>query len=170
MWCRRRNRRSAFGVRRSGLMADGPNDERRIPNADSRAAFSLVELIVVMLIIGMLAGLVAIRTRSYLIASKQNAAKAELANFVKALETFYADQGRYPNNDEGLAILTQGTPSFPDGFLNKVSTDPWKHDYEYISPGRDSPYEVLCLGADGKEGGEGADRDFSSENLDDAEG
>ncbi len=134
-----------------------------------RPGFSLVELIVVMVIIGMLAGLVAIRTRSYLIASKQNAAKAEIANIVKALETFYADQGRYPTNDEGLAVLVEGTPTFPDGFLDRMPRDPWKHDYEYVSPGRDSPFEVLCLGADGKEGGEGADRDFSNKNLNDAE-
>ncbi len=133
----------------------------------SRAAFSLVELIVVMVIIGMLAGLVAVRTRSYLIASKQNIAKAEIANMVKALESFYADQGRYPSNDEGLEILVDGTSSFPDGFLPKIAKDPWDRLYEYVSPGRESVYEVMCLGADGKEGGEGADRDISSESLDD---
>lgn len=130
-------------------------------------AFSLVELIVVMVIIGMLAGLVAVRTRSYLIASKQNVAKAEIANIVKALETFYADQGRYPTNDEGLSILTEGTSSFPDGFLPRIAKDPWKHAYEYVSPGPESAFEVMCLGADGKEGGEGADRDISSERLSD---
>jgi len=128
--------------------------------------FSLVELIVVMVIIGMLAGLVAMRTRSYLIASKQNAVKAEIANITKALESFYADQGRYPTSEEGIEVLVEGTSSFPDGFLNKIPTDPWKNPYEYISPGRDSPYEVLCLGEDGEEGGEGADRDISSEDLD----
>ena len=132
-----------------------------------RNAFSLVELIVVMVIIGMLAGLVAVRTRSYLIASKQNVAKAEIANMVKALETFYADQGRYPSNDESLDVLTEGTSSFPDGFLPKIASDPWNRPYEYISPGTDSAYEIICLGADGKEGGEGADRDISSERLDD---
>lgn len=131
-----------------------------------RSGFSLVELIVVMVIIGMLAGLVAVRTRSYLIASKQNVAKAEIANMVKALETFYADQGRYPTNDEGLLILTEGTSSFPDGFLPKIPKDPWDNDYEYVSPGSESAFEVLCLGADGQEGGEGAERDLSSERLD----
>ena len=134
-----------------------------------RSAFSLVELIVVMVIIGMLAGLVAVRTRSYLIASKQNVAKAEIANIVKALETFYADQGRYPSNDEGLVILTEGTSAFPDGFLPKIAKDPWKNAYEYVSPGSDSAFEVICLGADGKEGGDGAERDISSEQLGDEE-
>lgn len=131
----------------------------------SRTAFSLVELIVVMVILGMLAGLVAVRTRGYLISSKQNAAKAEIANIVKAVETFYADQGRYPTTDEGLEILVTGTDSWPDGFLNKVPLDPWKNPYEYISPGTSEPYEVISLGADGREGGEGEDQDFSSESL-----
>jgi len=131
----------------------------------SRAAFSLVELIVVMVILGMLAGLVAVRTRGYLISSKQNAAKAEIANIVKAIETFYADQGRYPTTDEGLEILAEGTDTWPDGFLNKVPRDPWKNAYEYISPGTREPYEVISLGADGREGGEGENQDFSSESL-----
>ncbi len=132
----------------------------------ARHAFSLVELIVVMVILGMLAGLVAVRTRGYLISSKQNAAKAEIANIVKAIETFYADQGRYPTTDEGLEVLAEGTDTWPDGFLNKVPRDPWKNSYEYVSPGTTEPYEVLCLGADGREGGEGENRDFSSESLD----
>lgn len=127
--------------------------------------FSLVELIVVMVIIGLLASLVAVRTRSYLIASKRNAAKAEIATIVKALETFYADQARYPTNDEGIEILTQPTPAFPDGFLTKVPDDPWKNPYEYVSPGSNGPYEIICTGGDGREGGEGGDADITSDEL-----
>jgi len=129
--------------------------------------FSLVELIVVMVILGMLAGLVAVRTRGYLISSKQNAAKAEIANIIKAVETFYADQDRYPTSDEGIDILIVATDSWPDGFLNKVPLDPWKNSYEYVSPGSSEPYEVICLGADGRDGGEGENRDFTSESLGD---
>ncbi|MDA8744724.1 type II secretion system major pseudopilin GspG [Rubripirellula amarantea] len=132
----------------------------------SRTGFSLVELIVVMVILGMLAGLVAVRTRGYLISSKQNAAKAEIANIVKAIETFYADQGRYPTTDEGLQALVEGTDSWPDGFLNKLPKDPWKNPYEYVSPGSNGPYEVVSLGGDGREGGEGENQDFSSEQID----
>ncbi|MGI9470655.1 MAG: type II secretion system major pseudopilin GspG [Rubripirellula sp.] len=132
-----------------------------------RRGFSLVELIVVMVILGMLAGLVAVRTRGYLVSSKQNAAKTEIANIVKAVETFYADQGRYPTTDEGIEILARGTDSWPDGFLNKVPLDPWKNAYEYISPGSTQPYEVISLGADGREGGDGENKDFTSESLGD---
>ena len=129
------------------------------------SGFSLVELIVVMVILGMLAGLVAVRTRGYLISSKQNAAKAEIANIVKAVETFYADQNRYPTTDEGIDILLVATDSWPDGFLNKKPLDPWKNPYEYVSPGSSDPYEIICLGADGREGGEGENRDFTSASL-----
>ena len=129
------------------------------------AAFSLVELMVVVIIIGLLSTLVAVQTRSYLIASKQNAARAEIATMVSALESFYADQSRYPNNEEGIEILTRGTRSFPDGFLKKVPTDPWGRPYEYISPAVKSPFTILCLGGDGREGGEGGDADISSEAL-----
>ena len=51
------------------------------------------------------------------------------------------------------------------GFLNKAPLDPWKNAYEYVSPGSSEPYEVICLGADGREGGEGENRDFTSESL-----
>ena len=130
-----------------------------------RVAFSLVELMVVVIIIGLLSTLVAVQTRSYLVASKQNAARAEIATMVSALESFYADQSRYPTNDEGIAILTVGTRSFPDGFLKKVPTDPWGRPYEYVSPAANSPFDIICLGGDGREGGVGGDADISSEAL-----
>lgn len=130
------------------------------------AGFSLVELMVVMVIMGMLVGLAAVRYRSYLISSKQYTAKTQIATIVKAIETFYAQEGRYPTTDEGIQILAEGTAAWPDGYLDKVPLDPWKRPYEYVSPGTTQPYEVICLGADGREGGEGEDRDISSESLD----
>lgn len=151
-------------------LAVPPRSSAAAPACRRSGGFSLVELIVVMVILGMLAGLVAVRTRGYLISSKQNAAKAEIANIVKALETFYADQGRYPTTEEGLEVLVEGTESWPGGFLNKVPVDPWKQPYEYVSPGTDAPYEVLCLGADHREGGDGEDRDITSESLEGSDG
>jgi general secretion pathway protein G len=128
--------------------------------------FSLIEVLVVMVIIGLLASLVVFRTRSYLVASKQNAAKAEIAKIVQALESFYAANDRYPTNEEGLEVLVSSSEAFPDGLLNKVPTDPWKHAYQYNSPGRTGPFEVICLGGDGREGGESTARDISSDDLD----
>ena len=125
-----------------------------------RRAFSLVELIVVMVILGMLAGLVAIRTRGYLVNSRQNAVKTEVATIMKALETYRIDQGRYPTEDEGLEILREATDTWPEGFLSKLPVDPWKNPYLYFIT--EDGCEVVSLGADGRQGGEGEDRDFSS--------
>jgi len=132
----------------------------------TRRGFSLVEVLVVMVIIGILASLVVFRTRSYLIVSKQNAAKVEIARLVQALETFYSVHDRYPSNDEGIEVLATKSDQFPDGILNKTPDDPWRHAYQYNSPGENGPFEVICLGADGREGGEGADRDIHSDDLD----
>lgn len=130
------------------------------------SGFTLVELIAVIVIIGILASVVAFRTRSYLIVSKQNAAMLDLSRIVQAVDTFYATHDRYPNNEEGLDALTAKDALFEEGILKAIPLDPWKHPYQYVSPGVNSAYEVICLGADGREGGEGADRDLSSEKLD----
>ena len=128
--------------------------------------FTLVELIAVIVIIGILASVVAFRTRSYLVVSKQNAAKLDLSRIVQGIDTYYATHDRYPNNEEGLEVLTAKDAVFESGILKAIPLDPWKHPYQYNSPGATSAYEVICLGADGREGGEGADRDLSSEKLD----
>ncbi len=128
-------------------------------------AFTLVELMVVIVIIGLLAGAVALGTRSYLISGKQAVAKLEISRICQALDTYYATYDRYPSNDEGIAILAQPSEKFPSRLLSKVPVDPWGHSYEYVQPGRDSAYEVLSFGADGREGGTGADKDISSTEL-----
>ena len=128
-----------------------------------RGGFSLVELIVVMVILGMLAGLVAVKTRGYLINSRKNAVKSEVATIMRALETFRIDQSRFPSEAEGLEILVIGTENFSEGFINKVPVDPWKNPYLYFV--NEDGVEVVSLGADGREGGEGEDADFSSNML-----
>jgi len=130
-------------------------------------AFTLLELMVVVVIIGLLAGLVTVRVRSYLILAKQNAAKTEIAKIADALEAYYAVYNRYPTNEEGLAALVEQTPKFPDGLLSKVPTDPWDNDYVYNCPGqsKDKPYEIISYGADGREGGEGENADIISWQL-----
>lgn len=130
----------------------------------SRRAFSLLELMVVLVILGLLSGIVVFKTRSYLVISKQNAAKVEIANICQALETFYSVFDRYPTNEEGLAILSQPSDKLVDGILNKVPRDPWSHPYQYNNPGRSGAYEVLCYGADGRESGDAANMDISSDD------
>lgn len=131
-----------------------------------RAAFTLLELMVVIVIIGLLASLVTVKTRSYLVVSKQNAAKVEVAKIVEALEAYYAVHGRYPTNEEGFTVLVEKSNTFPDGLLSKIPKDPWKNDYVYNCPGRNSAFEVICYGADGREGGENENKDIFSDRMD----
>jgi len=137
--------------------------ERRRP---ATAGFTLVEVMIVIVIIGLLAGVVTVNVRSYLIKAKQNTARREIATIVEALDHFYGAYDRYPTNEEGLAILTRPSEKLPEKPLNGEPTDPWGKAYQYNCPGGgDEPYEVICYGADGREGGEGVDADISSANL-----
>lgn len=140
---------------------------RRSSSALARpvAGFSLMEIMIVIVIIGLLAGVVTLNVRSYLVKAKQNVVRQEVSTIVHALETFYGANGRYPTNDEGIAILTKASEKFPEPLLNSAPVDPWGHSYQYNCPGRNGPFEVICYGAEGKEGGTGADADISSDNL-----
>ncbi|MCD0459990.1 type II secretion system major pseudopilin GspG [Roseiconus lacunae] len=120
---------------------------------------------VVIVIIGLLSGVVTMSVRSYLIRSKQNVAKLEISKICQAIETFYTTYDRYPTNEEGLRILATPSSEFADGILTFLPSDPWGNAYEYVSPAQSSPYEVICYGANKREGGAGADQDISSEEI-----
>ena len=130
-----------------------------------RAGFSLVELMVVIVIIGMLASVVTFSVRSYLIRSKQNVAKLEISKISQALETFYTSYDRYPTNEEGIDILAAPLDDYPDGLLSFIPDDPWGNAYEYVSPGRIKAFDIICYGADHREGGIGADKDIRSDEI-----
>ncbi len=92
--------------------------------------------------------------------------KSDITAFEKGIESFYAELGRYPTNAEGLQVLTRPSKNSAEGYIKKITKDPWKFDYIYRTPGpNNKPYEILCLGADGKEGGVGSNRDISSLSL-----
>ena len=116
--------------------------------------FSLIEVMIVVVILGLLAGAVALKVGDYTDAAKQNRAKSDIATIVSALETYYAQHGRYPDSDEGFTKLPL-----------KIATDPWGRPYQYNRPGRTEAFEVICFGADGREGGEAADADIASYDL-----
>lgn len=125
-----------------------------------RSGFSLVELMVVVVIIGVMATVVTLQVSDYLVTAKQNVARSELATIRSALELFFMENDRYPTMDEGLAVLTKRTPQHPNGLLSSDLTDPWRRDYVYVYPGIQGPFELRSLGADAREGGSGANADI----------
>jgi general secretion pathway protein G len=127
--------------------------------------FSLVEIMIVIVIIGLLAGVVTVNIRSHLIKAKQTIVRQDLSVIAGAVERYWSETGRYPSNDEGLAVLWQKTDKSAEPYLGKQPLDPWGRPYVYQSPGPNGPYVVICLGADGTEGGDGADADISSDDL-----
>lgn len=128
----------------------------------TRRAFTLVELMVVVVIIGVMATVATISVRDYLITAKQEVARGEIATIRNALELFFMESDRYPTNDEGLAMLQRKTPQHPNGILTNDLDDPWGHPYAYIYPGVHGAYDIVSFGADGQEGGVGANSDISS--------
>lgn len=137
----------------------------RGPMRCRQSGFTLVELMVVIVILGLLSGVATMSVRSYLIRSKQSVAKMEISKVCQALETFYTTYDRYPTNQEGLAALAQPSDEFAEGILTFLPVDPWGNPYEYVSPGKASPYDVICYGADHREGGTGADKDLTSSEI-----
>jgi general secretion pathway protein G len=125
----------------------------------SRRAFSLVEVMIVVVIIGLMAGLVTYATTGYLERAKRQRAKADVATYSGAVDAYYIAHGYYPDNREGLKGLA------PE-FIKVIQNDPWDHPYQYVQPGKSNPYDVICYGADGREGGTGADADITNWDVD----
>ena len=131
------------------------------------AGFTLIEMMVVMVIIGLLMALVGPRFIRQEEKAKVKAARAQIELLGTALDTFRLDVGRYPTSQEGLAALRQrpfGVDRWDGPYLKKdVPKDPWERPYYYRSPGdAGRPYDLMSYGADGGPGGEGDNRDITS--------
>lgn len=130
--------------------------------------FTLLELLVVMVIIGLLASLVAPRLFGQVDKSGASVAKAQIDAFTKALDTFRLDMGSYPSSEQGLKALVEkpaGAAKWSGPYLQRSSIplDPWGAAYIYRSPGAEGrDYEVSSLGRDQRAGGEGVDADLKS--------
>ena len=128
--------------------------------------FTLIEILVVIIIIGLLAALVGPRLFGKVSTAKLSAAKAQIELFGTALDTFRLDVGKYPTTEEGLKALREkpsGVEGWNGPYLPKeIPLDPWKKPYIYKSPGEHGDYDLISHGLDGTEGGEGENQDVVS--------
>ena len=130
--------------------------------------FSLLELLVVLLLLGTFAGIFAPKIFGQAEKAKQKAAKLEIDQIGQALDLYKLEIGRYPTSQEGLAALMtapSGVSNWNGPYLkrNAVPKDPWSNEYRYVSPGdQNRPYDIISLGSDGKEGGDGDGKDINS--------
>jgi general secretion pathway protein G len=128
--------------------------------------FTLLELLVVMVIIGLLAGYVGPKFFGQIGKSEVKAAKAQIDALQKSLDQYRIDLGHYPSTEQGLQALVvkpADEPRWAGPYLSKaVPKDPWHNDYQYRAPGEHGEYDLLSFGRDGRPGGEGEDADLVS--------
>lgn len=131
--------------------------------------FTLIEIMVVVVIMGVLAALVVPKLLSRTGESKVAAAKVDIATVMQALKLYKLDNQRYPTTEQGLqALLTKPTAGpaangwKSGGYLEKMPKDPWGNAYQFLSPGVKGEVDVFSLGADGQPGGTGDDADVGS--------
>jgi general secretion pathway protein G len=128
--------------------------------------FTLIELLVVLVILGLLAGVVGPQILKYLSKAKTDTARVQIEELGTGLDLFYLAEGRYPNSQEGLMALVSnpGNGPWSGPYMKKrlVPKDPWGREYRYRAPGEHGPYDLLTLGADDAEGGEGDNQDVVS--------
>jgi general secretion pathway protein G len=128
--------------------------------------FTLLELLVVMVIIGLLAGYVAPRYFAQVGKSEVKATRAQIDAFEKSLEAYRLDVGKYPTTEQGLAALMTapaGTPNWQGPYLKKsVPPDPWKNPYQYRQPGEHGDFDIYSFGRDGKPSGQKEDADIGN--------
>jgi general secretion pathway protein G len=129
--------------------------------------FTLIELMVVLVIIGVLAALIVPNVLDRADDARTTAAKADIANLTQALKLYKLDNQRYPAPEQGLQALmtkpTAGTiPTAWRAYVEKLPKDPWGQDYKYLNPGIKGEIDVMSFGADGVAGGEGKNADIGS--------
>ena len=142
------------------------------PRQSIPRGFTLIEVMVVVLIIGILAALIAPRILSRPDEARAIAAKTDIATLMQSLKLYRLDNQRYPSSEQGLQALVERPTLEPvpgnwkaGGYLDRLPNDPWGNAYNYLNPGLRGEIDVFSFGADGRAGGEGADADVGSWGL-----
>jgi len=133
----------------------------------AQRGMTLIEILVVLVLIGIVMGILGGNFIGRGEKAKADAARIEIGQIGQALDLYKLETGRYPSSSEGLqALIAQpaGATNWNGPYWKKstVPKDPWGNEYKYASPAQNAPYEISSLGADGKEGGEGPNKDISS--------
>ena len=134
---------------------------------NKKQGFTLLELLVVLGIIAMLAGIVGPQVMKHMGAAKIKAAKVQIEDISTALDMYKLDIGSYPTNQQGLIALIEkpaDSKQWNGPYLRKekVPVDPWQQEYHYQQPGQHGKFDLYSYGADDKQGGEGDDQDINS--------
>jgi general secretion pathway protein G len=141
---------------------------------NTQAGFTLIELMVVIIILGVLAGLIIPRVMGRPDEARQAKAKIQIESIESALKLYKLDNGGYPTTEQGLHALVEAPTAgnLPknwrqDGYLEKgkVPKDPWGNEFVYVSPGSHGDFDLSSLGKDGEPGGEGVDKDINNWEL-----
>ena len=142
---------------------------KRPPQRQFARGFTLIEIMVVVVIMGILASLVVPKLMSRTGESRVAAARVDISTVMQALKLYKLDNQRYPTTEQGLQALMQKPTTGPaangwkaGGYLEKMPKDPWGNPYQYLSPGLHGEVDVISLGADGQPGGTGDDADIGS--------
>lgn len=134
-----------------------------------QAGFTLIEIMVVVVILGILAAMVVPKVLDRPDQARATAARQDIAGLMQALKLYRLDQGRYPNQNQGLKALVEKPASAGQdsgrGYLERLPNDPWGHPYQYLNPGANGEIDVFSLGADNQPGGEGVNADIGSWQL-----
>ena len=134
-----------------------------------KKGFTLLELLIVIVILGLLVSLVSINFLPTLSNAYVEVAKQDIARLQQALVMFKISEGSYPTQEQGLSSLKENPGNlkkpgkYPSGgYINKLPKDPWGNDYIYIYPGQYGEFDIISLGADGQPGGEGENADIGN--------
>jgi general secretion pathway protein G len=140
----------------------------------SAGGFTLIEIMVVVIIIGLLAAVIVPNVINKVDEARVTKAKQDIQSLETALTMFRLDNSKYPTTEQGLqSLVTQPTdPTIkhwrPGGYIQRISKDPWGNDYQYVYPGtHGKEYDLFSMGADGQPGGEGLDADIGNWNIGD---